>query len=103
MVVEFIRSAYANRTRPDLIVAVGGPASAFARRNRSQLFPDVPLLFVAVDQRYLGSEPLGENEAAAAVINDFPRVIDNILQLLAPDETGVRGERGRPARPILAS
>jgi signal transduction histidine kinase len=82
VVVEFIRSAYVDRTRPDLIVAVGGPASAFARRNRSHLFSDVPLLFVAVDQRYLDSEPLGENEAAAAASNDFPRVIDTMLQLL---------------------
>ena len=36
---------------------------------------------MAVDQRYLDSEPLGER-AAAAAINDFPRVIDTILQLL---------------------
>jgi signal transduction histidine kinase len=81
-VVDFIRAAYVDRPKPDLVVAVAGPASAFARRHRSRLFPDVPLLFAAVDQRYLGSEPLGENEVAAAVINDFPRVVDQILQLL---------------------
>ena len=66
-VVDFIRSAYVDRPKPDLVVAVAGPALVFARRHRSQLFPDVPLLFAAVDQRYLGSEPLGENEVAAAV------------------------------------
>ena len=80
--VDFIRSLYAGRPDPDLIVAVAGVASAFARRHRAQLFPDAPLFFAAVDQRYLGREPLGENEAATAAINDFPRVVDEILQLL---------------------
>ncbi len=80
--VDFIRSLYAGRPNPDLIVAVAGVASAFARRHRSQLFPDAPLFFAAVDQRYLGSEPLGENETATAASNDFPRVVDEILQLL---------------------
>jgi len=80
--VDFIRSLYAGRANPDLIVAVAGVASAFARRHRAQLFPDAPLLFAAVDQRYLGSEPLGETETATAAINDFPRIVDEILQLL---------------------
>lgn len=80
--VDFIHALYAGRPNPDLIVAVAGVASAFARRHRAQLFPDAPLLFAAVDQRYLGSEPLGENETATAASNDFPRVVDEILQLL---------------------
>jgi signal transduction histidine kinase len=81
-IVEFIRSLYAGRSTPDLIVAVAGIASAFARRHRAEMFPEAPLLFAGVDQRYLGSEPLGENETATAAINDFPRVVDEILQLL---------------------
>ena len=81
-IVDFIRSTYVDRPKPDLVVAIAGPASAFARRHRAQLFPDVPLLFAAVDQRYLGSEPLGGNDVAAAAVNDFPRVVDDILQLL---------------------
>jgi signal transduction histidine kinase len=80
--VDFIRSLYAGRPAPDLIVAVAGVASAFARRHRAELFSDAPLFFAAVDQRYLGSEPLGENETATAAINDFPRVVDEMLQLL---------------------
>ena len=68
--------------KPDLIVSVGGPAALFARKYRRQLFPDSPLLFAAVDQRYLGDAPLGANETAVAVSNDFTRTIDDILQLL---------------------
>ena len=54
-------------------MAVAGPASVFARKYRTLLFPDTPLLFGAVDQRYLGDAPLGDNETAVAVANDFPR------------------------------
>ena len=81
-VVDFIRSTFADRPKPDLIVTVAGPAAVFARKYRQQLFPDTPLLFAAVDQRYLRDAPLGENETAVAVVNDFPRLIDDILQLL---------------------
>jgi signal transduction histidine kinase len=81
-IVDFIRSAYGEIHKPDLIVVLGGPASVFARRHRARLFPEVPLLFTLVDQRYLGGAPLGENEAAVVVLNDFPRAIDQIRQLL---------------------
>ena len=81
-VVDFIRSTYADRPKPDLIVSVAGPAALFARKYRRQLFPDTPLLFAAVDQRYLADAPLGENDTAVAAANDFPGLVDNILQLL---------------------
>ena len=81
-IVDFIRSAYADRPKPDLIVSVAGPAAVFARKYRRQLFPDTPLLFALLDQRWLGDAPLGANETAVATINDFPGVVDDILKLL---------------------
>ena len=81
-VVDYIRSTFADRPKPDLIVTVAGPAAVFARKYRQQLFPDTPLLFASVDQRFLRDAPLGENETAVAVVNDFPRLVDDILQLL---------------------
>ena len=81
-IVDFVRSAYADRPRPDLIVSVAGPAAVFARKYRRQLFPDSPLLFAAVDQRYLGDTPLGENETAVADLNDDAGLVDDILLLL---------------------
>ncbi len=81
-IVDFIRSAYVDRPKPDLIVSVAGPAAVFARKYRRQLFPDTPLLFAAVDQQYLGHAPLGENETAVAVLNDDAGLVDDILQLL---------------------
>ena len=81
-VVNYIRSSYVDRPKPDLIVTVAGLAAAFARKYRQQLFPDTPLLFAAVDQKYLGDAPLGKNETAVAVVNDYPHLIEDILRLL---------------------
>jgi len=81
-IVDFIRSTFADRPKPDLIVTVSGPAAVFARQYRQQLFPDTPLLFAAVDERYLQSAPLREDETAVAVTNDFPELVDEILHLL---------------------
>ena len=81
-VVGYIQAIFANRPKPDLIAAFAGPATVFARKYRQELFPDTPLLFAAVDQRFLRETPLGENETAAAVINDFPRLIEDILKVL---------------------
>ena len=57
-VVDYVRSAYAGRTKPDLIVAMAGPAAVFARTHRGQLFPETPLLFAGADERYLRNVPL---------------------------------------------
>ena len=81
-VVDYIQATFTDRPKPDLIVTVAGPAAVFARQYRRQLFPDTPLLFAAVDQRYLRDAPLGENETAVPVANDGPRLVDEILQLL---------------------
>ena len=80
--VDFIRATYANRSNPDLIVTIAAPAALFARTHRQQLFPDTPVLFSAVDQRFMGDSQFAENETSSAVINDFPQAIDDILQVL---------------------
>src|SRR4029450_6714779 len=87
-VVDYIRSTFADRPKPDLIVTIAGPAAVFARKYRRQLFPDTPLLLAATDQRFLRDAPLGENDPALATANDFPRLVDDILQLL-PQTTQV--------------
>ena len=81
-VVDYIRALYAGRPAPDLVMTVGGPAAVFARKHSGQLFPARPLLFASVDQRFLVGAPLGETQSAATVMNDMPRMIDDILLLL---------------------
>ena len=80
-IVSYIRATFAGRPQPDLIVTVGGPAALFARKYRRQLFPDTSLLFAAVDQRYLRDAPPRDRETAVAVTNDYPQLVDDILQL----------------------
>jgi len=87
-IVTFLLSAYANRPTPDLVVTVGGPAAAFARKYRQQLFPATPMLFAAVDERFLEGPPLATNEAAVAVVNDFPGMVEDILQVF-PETSNV--------------
>ncbi len=81
-VVDYIRSTFADQPKPNLILTVGGPAAVFARKHREQLFPDTPLLFATIDERFLRDAPLGENETAVAVLNDYAQLIEEILQLL---------------------
>jgi hypothetical protein len=81
-VVDYIRSTFPDRRKPDLIVTLGGVAAVFARKHRQQLFSDTPVLFAAVDERFLGQAPLDEYETAVPSVNDFPRLVETILQLL---------------------
>jgi signal transduction histidine kinase len=81
-VVDYIRATFANRPAPDLIVTVAAPAALFARRHRQQLFPGAPLLLTAVDQRFLRAAPLADDEASAAVANNVPHLMEEVLHLL---------------------
>jgi len=81
-IVDYLRATYAPVSKPDLIIAMAGPATVFARTYRQQLFPDTPLLLAGPDQRRLRDAPLEENEVAVAVQNDIPHLMDEILQLL---------------------
>jgi signal transduction histidine kinase len=81
-IVNFIRSTFADRPKPDLIVSIAGPAALFALKYRQQLFPDVPLLLASVDGQYLRGAQMGEHDTAVTVTNDFPGLVDDILQVL---------------------
>jgi len=101
-IVDYIRAMYSNRAPPDLIMTVGGPAAIFARKYRQQLFPQEPLVFAALDQRYLRA-PLSETETALPVINDLGLLVDDILRVL-PDTRQIfmvtgSGAVGRFMRP----
>jgi signal transduction histidine kinase len=81
-IVDYIRSLFVDHPKPDLIVTAAGPAAVFARKYRQQLFPDAPILFASVDRQFLDDAPLGDNETAVAVDNQFSGTIETILQLL---------------------
>jgi PAS domain S-box-containing protein len=80
-IVDYLQTAFADRPKPDLVVTIGGPAAAFARRYRPHLFPKTPLLFAAFDQRFLAHAPLGANEASVGVANDMVGLMEDVLRL----------------------
>src|SRR5262245_47571344 len=79
--LEFLKTAFAGRPKPDLVITTGGPAADFARRNRPRLFADSPLLYAAVDARFLQNATLTENETTVAVANDPALIFGDILRL----------------------
>ena len=84
--VDYLRSAFTGRPKPDLLITAGGPAAQFARKYRDELFPDTPLLYAAVDQRFVEDISFSDREAAVAVANDPAGVIADILRLLPATE-----------------
>ena len=81
-IVQYLRALFADRAAPDLIVTIGGPATAFAIRNRQQLFPTTPLIYAATEARYLRSVMLADNETSVLVSIDYVKFVDSILDLL---------------------
>ena len=72
---------------PDLVVSMGGPAATFTRQHQADLFPRTPILFAAVDSRFVESVTLSPNETAVMVKHDPPRMIESILRLLPDTRT----------------
>ena len=73
---------------PALIVPLGGPAAAFAQKNRMRLFPSTPMLLAAVDYRHLANAVLTNNETAVAMNHDPAAAVENIFRIL-PETTNL--------------
>ena len=79
--VEYLKSLYTN-AQPDLIVSIGAPAAGFVQRYRQQLFPPVPMVLTAVEQRRVQFSVLTSNDAAVAVRINYLAAFENILRVL---------------------
>lgn len=84
--LDYLKTTFAFH-RPDLIVSVGGVAALFAQQHRQQLFPQTPIMFSSVDQRFVRNSTFSHNETAVSVSVDAPRLVDNILQVLPATTT----------------
>ena len=81
-------SALLGNAQPDLIVTVGSPAAGFFQRYRRQLFPGVPLLLAAAEERRVAYANLTANDAVVATTIDLAGVVENILRVL-PKTTNI--------------
>lgn len=78
--VDYLLALF-GRTKLDLVVSVGAPAANFAQRNRSRLFPSVPMI-MSIEERRIDRASLTANDTVISERIDFPGVISNILQVL---------------------
>ena len=85
--VDHLLALFPNR-QPDLVVTIGAPALRFAQRQRQRLFPQVPMLLAAAEQRHVRDASLTADDTVVATMNDLPGLIENILQVL-PETTTV--------------
>jgi PAS domain S-box-containing protein len=87
-VVDFLRSILSGQ-RLDLVVPTGGPAAIFAQRHGAELFSSTPVLYTAVDKRFVSGVVFGPTETAVAVVNDLSGQVNDILRLLPATRTVV--------------
>jgi len=79
--VDYLQALLVGR-KPDLVVPMGAVASSFAQRQRQRLFPDVPTLYAAVDDRTLERYALTDKDTVVASRLDVHGFVQNILDVL---------------------
>ena len=84
--VEYLHNLYDDRP-PHLIIAFGAPAANFVQRHRERLFPQIPMVFTAVEQRRVQWDKLTEYDTVVAIKHDLPALIENILHVLPLTKT----------------
>ena len=84
--VDYLRSLYSSEP-PDIVVSIGAPAARFVQKYRAQLFPDVPMVLTAVEQRLVNRTNLTDSDTVISVQNDFTAVFDGILRVLPDTKT----------------
>ncbi len=85
--VDYLQALLVGR-KPDLVVPIGGIASSFVQRQRQRLFPDVPTLYAAVDDRTLTKYAFTSKDTVVASRLDIHGFVQNILDVL-PETTQV--------------
>jgi len=81
--LDYVNAIVAHR-RPELVVTFGGPAARFSQVHRERLFPDVPLLYAAMDSMLQDKSKLSSLDATVPLAIDLTAAPEAVLQLL-PD------------------
>ena len=82
----YLEARFAN-PKPDLIVGIGPPAAKFVTRHRDALFPGVPILLTALDERFVPPAALKRGDVAVATRLNVLRALDTILRVLPQTHT----------------
>jgi len=79
--VAFLQRKYANQ-KIDLVIPVGAASLEFVLRNRSNLFPEMPVVFLTPDQRDLPQFSLGPNVTGVCGERNFKPTLELALKIL---------------------
>jgi signal transduction histidine kinase/ABC-type uncharacterized transport system substrate-binding protein len=77
---EFLRQKYAGR-KIDLVIAGLAPALDFALKHRDEVFPGVPIVFCAIDQREAKARELPPDVIGVPIRFDLAATLDLALRL----------------------
>ena len=84
--LELLRHRFA-ASPPDLVVTIGPPAADFYVQNRDKVFPGTPVVISALDERFVRRLALRAEDAAIAIHQNLPGLVDNILRVLPDTQT----------------
>ncbi len=84
-IVEYARAVSTHRP-PDLVVTIGPLAGAFRQRYRSELFPGVPTLYGALEERWARAIRPSPLETVVGSRIDLKAIMENILHVLPETE-----------------
>jgi signal transduction histidine kinase len=84
--VDYLRSLYSAHP-PDIVLSIGAPAAKFVQKYRAQLFPEIPMVLTAVEQRLVNHAGLTDKDTVVSVYNDFSGFFSSILQVLPDTQT----------------
>ena len=83
--VDYLNAVFSEH-KLDLIMTIGGPAARFFQQNRQRIFPSIPTLYAALEQRISPNAPA--TDAMVSVSIDVLGTLDEILKLV-PETTKV--------------
>jgi PAS domain S-box-containing protein len=79
-IVDYLQRRQA-KWRPDLVVPIGAPAASFLNRYGEQLFPEIPVIYLAADRRLIPQGALERNAAYVGQVLDIPGLFEDMLQV----------------------
>jgi signal transduction histidine kinase len=83
--VSYLNAVFSER-KLDLIMTIGGPAARSFQQNRQRIFPSIPTLYAALEQRISPDAPA--TDAMVSVSIDVLGTVEQILKLV-PETTKV--------------
>ena len=83
---EYLTARY-DGNAPDLVVTLGPPAARFYLANRNQIFPAVPYVMGALDERLARSAVLQPGDAGIFGKVDIPRLFEDLLKTFPDTKT----------------